>query len=80
MDDPVAATTTEATTTEKNYALVKLCDMTDELRVESVDMVVTAIERHGRNYEAAAKTIKEAMDKRCGSSWHVVVGEGCIFI
>ncbi|KAI8923388.1 hypothetical protein BC831DRAFT_471331 [Entophlyctis helioformis] len=59
-----------------NYALVKFCDMVDELRVEAVDMVVTAVERHPGNYEAASKTIKEQMDKRCGSSWHVVVGEG----
>ncbi|KAI8853507.1 hypothetical protein BC829DRAFT_382230, partial [Chytridium lagenaria] len=50
-----------------NYPLVKVCDMVDELRVEAVDMVVTA---------AAAKSVKELMDKRCGSSWHVVVGEG----
>jgi dynein light chain 4 len=26
--------------------------------------------------QAAAKSIKEQMDKRCGSSWHAVVGEG----
>ncbi|KAJ3100977.1 Dynein light chain 4, axonemal [Phlyctochytrium planicorne] len=54
----------------------KVCDMVDELRVEAVDMIVTAVEKHPGNYEAAAKTIKELMDKRCGSSWHVVVGEG----
>ncbi|KAJ3218950.1 Dynein light chain 4, axonemal [Dinochytrium kinnereticum] len=60
-----------------NYPLVKeICDMVDELRVEAVDMIVTAVEKHPGNYEAAAKTIKELMDKRCGSSWHVVVGEG----
>ncbi|KAJ3193036.1 Dynein light chain 4, axonemal [Irineochytrium annulatum] len=78
-----------------NYPLVKVCDMVDELRVEAIDMVVTAVEKHPGNYEvtndlgiqmppktnmvlqqAAAKTIKELMDKRCGSSWHVVVGEG----
>ncbi|KAJ3206802.1 Dynein light chain 4, axonemal [Clydaea vesicula] len=59
-----------------NYPLVKICDMVDELRLEAVDMVVTAVEKHPGNYEAAAKNIKEAMDKRCGSSWHVIVGEG----
>ncbi|KAI8836352.1 hypothetical protein BC829DRAFT_405711 [Chytridium lagenaria] len=57
-----------------NYPLVKVCDMVDELRVEAVDMVVTAVEKHPGNYEAAAKSVKELMDKRCGSSWHVVVG------
>ncbi|KAI8801496.1 dynein light chain type 1-domain-containing protein [Cladochytrium replicatum] len=59
-----------------NYPLVKVCDMMEELRVEAVDMVVTAVEKHPGNYEAAANTIKELMDKRCGSSWHTIVGEG----
>ncbi|KAI9197319.1 uncharacterized protein BJ171DRAFT_520793 [Polychytrium aggregatum] len=59
-----------------NYPLVRNCDMVDELRLEAVDMVVTAVEKHPGNYEAASKSIKELMDKRCGSSWHVVVGEG----
>lgn len=26
--------------------------------------------------QAAAKMVKEAMDKKFGASWHVVVGEG----
>ncbi|KAI8893064.1 dynein light chain type 1-domain-containing protein [Globomyces pollinis-pini] len=59
-----------------NYALIKFCDMTDEMRAEAVDMVVTAVEKHISNYEAASKAIKESMDKRAGSSWHVIVGEG----
>ncbi|KAJ3355589.1 Dynein light chain 4, axonemal [Kappamyces sp. JEL0680] len=60
--------------------------MSDEMRTEAVDMVVTAVEKHIGNYEvsivasserqAASKSIKESMDKRAGSSWHVVVGEG----
>ncbi|KAJ3147353.1 Dynein light chain 4, axonemal [Geranomyces variabilis] len=59
-----------------NYPLVKICDMAEELRVEAVDMVVTAVEKHPGNFEAAAQNIKELMDKRCGNSWHAVVGEG----
>lgn len=27
-------------------------------------------------HQAAAKMIKENMDKRCGTTWHVIVGEG----
>lgn len=27
-------------------------------------------------FQAAAKMIKESMDKKFGSSWHAVVGEG----
>ncbi|KAI9218765.1 hypothetical protein BC828DRAFT_387747 [Blastocladiella britannica] len=59
-----------------NYPLVKYTDMSEELKVETVDMVVTFLEKHPGNYEAAAKAIKEVMDKKCGTSWHVVIGEG----
>ncbi|ORZ40062.1 hypothetical protein BCR44DRAFT_149244 [Catenaria anguillulae PL171] len=62
-----------------NYPLVKYTDMSDELRVETVDMVVTYLEKHPGNYEAAAKAIKEVMDKKYGTSWHVVIGEGFEF-
>lgn len=27
-------------------------------------------------FQSAAKMIKESMDKKFGSSWHVVIGEG----
>ncbi len=50
--------------------------MPEEVRAEAVDMCVTAVEKHPGKYEAAAQNIKELMDKRCGSSWHVIVGEG----
>ncbi|KAJ3365552.1 Dynein light chain 4, axonemal [Allomyces arbusculus] len=62
-----------------NYPLVKYTDMSEELRIETVDMVVTYLEKHPGNYEAAAKAVKEVMDKKCGTSWHVVVGEGFEF-
>ncbi|KXS19148.1 hypothetical protein M427DRAFT_152658 [Gonapodya prolifera JEL478] len=50
--------------------------MNEEMRTEAVDLVVTAIERHQGNYEAAAKIVKETMDKKAGTTWHVVIGEG----
>ena len=53
--------------------------MTDEIRTETVDTVVTAIEKHQGNYEAAAKNVKEAMDKKFGAPWHVTIGEGFAF-
>ncbi|ORX46631.1 dynein light chain 4, axonemal-like protein [Piromyces finnis] len=59
-----------------NYPLVKYCDMLEEMKLEVVDLVVTALERHQGNYEGAAKTVKETMDKKYGNSWHSVVGEG----
>ncbi|EPZ33663.1 Dynein light chain, type 1/2 domain-containing protein [Rozella allomycis CSF55] len=61
------------------YALVKYSDMMDEVRTETVDTVVTAIEKHQGNYEMASKMVKEAMDKKFGSPWHVVIGEGFSF-
>jgi hypothetical protein len=36
-----------------NYALVKFCDMSDEMRTEAVDMVVTAVEKHIGNFEVS---------------------------
>ncbi|KAI9144324.1 hypothetical protein BKA69DRAFT_1056915 [Paraphysoderma sedebokerense] len=62
-----------------NYPLVRFSDMHDELRIETVDMVVTYLEKHPGNYEAAAKNVKEVMDKKCGTSWHVIIGEGFEF-
>jgi dynein light chain 4 len=50
--------------------------MLEEVRAEAVDAVVTAVEKHAGKLETAAQSIKESMDKRCGNSWHVVVGEG----
>lgn len=48
------ADASETRTKNFNYALVKECDMLEELRVEAVDMCVTAVERHPGNYEVKA--------------------------
>jgi dynein light chain 4 len=60
--------------------------MNDEQRTETVDSVVTAVEKHQGNYEvrrvlikSASKFLKELLDKKCGSSWNVIVGEGYAF-
>ncbi|XP_026474350.1 dynein light chain 4, axonemal [Ctenocephalides felis] len=58
------------------YPLVKFSDMSDEMKSESVELAVTACEKFAANNEAAARMVKEAMDKKFGPSWHVVVGEG----
>ncbi|CAG9835684.1 unnamed protein product [Diabrotica balteata] len=58
------------------YPLVRHSDMPEEQRIESVELVVTACEKHSSNNEAAAKMIKEEMDKKLGPPFHVVVGEG----
>eukprot|EP01065_Artemidia_motanka_P021319 TRINITY_DN2548_c3_g1_i1.p2 TRINITY_DN2548_c3_g1~~TRINITY_DN2548_c3_g1_i1.p2 ORF type:complete len:107 (+),score=20.12 TRINITY_DN2548_c3_g1_i1:92-412(+) len=60
------------------YGLVKLTDMPEEMRAEAKDTVVTAIEKNNEahQYEQAAKFIKDQMDKKFGSPWHCVIGEG----
>ncbi|XP_003386873.1 PREDICTED: dynein light chain 4, axonemal-like [Amphimedon queenslandica] len=59
-----------------NYPLIKFSDMNEEMRVEAMELCVTACEKHASSNEAAAKMIKETMDKKFGASWHAVVGEG----
>ncbi|XP_030557772.1 dynein light chain 4, axonemal [Drosophila novamexicana] len=58
------------------YPLVKHSDMQDDMRQEVIDLSVSVCEKYSSNYELAAKTIKETMDKKFGIYWHVVVGEG----
>lgn len=69
--------------------------MQDEVKTETMELVVTACEKHSNNnevrwvpcvcktvlknstyFKAAAKMIKEEMDKKLGPPFHVVVGEG----
>ncbi len=50
--------------------------MNEEIKTEAIDMITTACEKYAANYELAAKTVKEAMDKKFGTFWHVVIGEG----
>ncbi|GLV34217.1 uncharacterized protein CBL_00147 [Carabus blaptoides fortunei] len=58
------------------YPLVRQSDMNEEIKGEAIELAVTACEKHAANNEAAARMIKESMDKKFGPSWHVVVGEG----
>lgn len=39
--------------------------MNEEMKNEAIEMITTACEKYAQNYELAAKTIKEAMDKKC---------------
>jgi len=58
------------------YPLIRHSDMNDEMKTEAMELCVTACEKFASNNEAAAKMVKESMDKKFGASWHVVVGEG----
>ncbi|XP_064594940.1 dynein axonemal light chain 4-like [Liolophura sinensis] len=58
------------------YPLIRHSDMNDEMKTETMELCVTACEKFASNNEAAAKMIKDTMDKKFGASWHAVVGEG----
>ncbi|XP_007907984.1 dynein axonemal light chain 4 [Callorhinchus milii] len=60
----------------QTFPICRHSDMTEEMKVETMELCVTACEKFSTNNETAAKMIKETMDKKFGSSWHVVVGEG----
>ncbi|XP_028842889.1 dynein, axonemal, light chain 4a [Denticeps clupeoides] len=58
-----------------SFPLIRNTDMPEEMKVETMELCVTACEKFATNNERAAKMIKEYMDKKFGSSWHVVIGE-----
>ena len=41
------------------YALIKNCDMNEEMRSDAVDLVISATEKHQANYELAARMVKD---------------------
>jgi len=61
------------------YPLIKNCDMNEEMRSDCVDIISTAVERYAANYEAAARMVKEQMDKKYNENWIVVVGQNFSF-
>eukprot|EP00126_Sphaerothecum_destruens_P004108 Sdes_comp18004_c0_seq1m7278 len=74
--EEVATENTESGVKNLNYPLVVYSDMLDEMRVETMEMIVTAVEKFPGHNESAARMIKETMDKKYGNSWHAIVGEG----
>jgi dynein light chain 4 len=53
--------------------IIKSTDMSSDLLSEALDMVVSAVDQKP-SYEAAAKAIKEGMDKKFGPTWHCIIG------
>jgi hypothetical protein len=41
------------------YALIKNCDMNEEMRSDAVDLVISATEKYQANYELAARMVKD---------------------
>eukprot|EP00326_Haptolina_ericina_P014223 CAMPEP_0181204754 /NCGR_PEP_ID=MMETSP1096-20121128/20106_1 /TAXON_ID=156174 ORGANISM="Chrysochromulina ericina, Strain CCMP281" /NCGR_SAMPLE_ID=MMETSP1096 /ASSEMBLY_ACC=CAM_ASM_000453 /LENGTH=111 /DNA_ID=CAMNT_0023295479 /DNA_START=39 /DNA_END=374 /DNA_ORIENTATION=+ len=69
----------DALSRQMSYALVKNCDMNEEMRTDCVENAITAIERYPNNYESAARFVKETMDKKYNESWVVIIGQGFAF-
>ena len=42
-------------------------------------MIVTATEKYANDFSAAAKQVKELMDKKYNENWIVIIGEGFAF-
>ncbi|EEC16646.1 dynein light chain, putative [Ixodes scapularis] len=57
-----------------DFPVLKYTEMTGALLKESVSLCTAACKKFPSSNERAAKYIKRAMDRKHGSSWHVVVG------
>lgn len=59
--------------------IIKSADMIpQEMANEAVEVVTLALDKYiaSKNYEAAAKSIKDSMDRKFGQMWHCAIGEG----
>eukprot|EP00026_Physarum_polycephalum_P022422 Phypoly_transcript_26488.p1 GENE.Phypoly_transcript_26488~~Phypoly_transcript_26488.p1 ORF type:complete len:110 (+),score=12.31 Phypoly_transcript_26488:82-411(+) len=59
-----------------NHPLIRYSDMDEDIKLEAVELTVTALERFPTHYENASRAIKEGMDKKTGGGWQCVIGEG----
>ncbi|KAA3672591.1 dynein light chain 4, axonemal [Paragonimus westermani] len=50
--------------------------MQEDMKTEVMELCVTACEKFPSDNEAAARLVKETLDKKFGSPWHVAIGEG----
>ena len=57
------------------YALIKHTDMESEMRAEATEICTSAVEKFPANMEKSSQYIKDAMDKKFGAPWNVVLGE-----
>lgn len=58
--------------------LVARDDMSPEMSAECVELITAAVDKFlvVENYERAAQTCKESLDRKFGPTWNVCVGEG----
>nr|XP_061781979.1 dynein axonemal light chain 4-like [Nerophis lumbriciformis] len=57
------------------FPIVRHTDMPKPMKTEAIAFCMAAFEKFANNNEHAAKMVKEAMDKKFGAAWHVVIGE-----
>ncbi|CAD8050988.1 unnamed protein product [Paramecium sonneborni] len=60
-------------------AIIKDTDMSPDMLSEVQDSIVSGIENNSSpvlSIENACKTIKEALEKKYGPTWQVIIGEG----
>nr|XP_057936144.1 dynein axonemal light chain 4-like [Doryrhamphus excisus] len=58
------------------FPIVRHTDMPKHMKIEAISLCMTAFEKFPDNNESAAQLVKDAMDKKFGTAWHVVIGEG----
>ena len=58
--------------------IIKSHNFSIAVSTEAVEIVTMQIDKYqsSKNWEAAARTIKEMMDKKFGQYWHCCIGEG----
>ncbi len=56
--------------------IVASTDIVGDRSGEIVDLIVAGIDKNGANLEAAAKSIKDTLDKQYGLTWQVIIGHG----
>uniref|UniRef100_A0A6M2CPS6 Dynein light chain n=1 Tax=Rhipicephalus microplus TaxID=6941 RepID=A0A6M2CPS6_RHIMP len=54
--------------------VLRYTEMSGSLLRDSLSVCTSACKKYPNSHEKAAKRIKQTMDRRHGSSWHVVVG------
>jgi dynein light chain 4 len=61
--------------------LIKYGDLTAEMAQETLEVMSAAMDKFiaSQNWEAAAKLIKETLDKKFSGPWQVLCGEGVGF-
>eukprot|EP00948_MAST-09A_sp_MAST-9A-sp1_P004228 g4228.t1 len=51
-------------------------DMNLEVASDVMEVISAAVDKYNKNWEGAAKSIKETLDKKYGSQWHCCIGQG----